>query len=212
MKIRTEAEFIDALNNSFAWRIKDISSLKQFIKQSSGSTQNLHIRSATALCYAHWEGFVKSATQIYLHYVLSKRLKYSDAKNNFLGFGVKAKVNALINTKKYKNADTVLRFILSQRDEKMNFKPEDNVYTGSNLNSEIFSHILFSIGISESHFESKYNFIDEVLLSRRNKVAHGEYLEIDYKDCLAMIDQLEILLRMYKDLIANMGIMQEFRL
>ena len=44
--------------------------------------------------------------------------------------------------------------------------------------------------ISTEPYETKFNLIDNSLVDRRNKVAHGEFLEIGGQDFGKLIDEI----------------------
>lgn len=78
MRLRTLSSLQDALDNAFAWRIKEIAAMKMSVESKSMSmTQTTLIRAGVPLLYAHWEGFIKQASQFYLEYVSNQRLKYN---------------------------------------------------------------------------------------------------------------------------------------
>ena len=58
---RTEQMLVDNLDNDLAWRIKELSIIKNKIPQSKNNEQEALIRAGVTILYAHWEGFVKNA-------------------------------------------------------------------------------------------------------------------------------------------------------
>jgi hypothetical protein len=59
---------------------------------------------------------------------------------------------------------------------------ETSVNTRSNLNSETLREILALLGLQSRNYLSKGPLLDEKLLANRNRVAHGERVEIDADD------------------------------
>jgi len=65
------------LDQDFAWRIKELTTIKNRIPQKKEDLQDALIRAGITMLYAHWEGFIKNATEQYLNYVSLRRLKHS---------------------------------------------------------------------------------------------------------------------------------------
>src|ERR1051325_3222069 len=87
--IRTLAELQDAMSEEFAWRKKELHSLKSLVISNEDTrNRNLFIRAAITLLYAHWEGFVGQIGHYYLEFVSQKRLKYEELSPHFLAMAV----------------------------------------------------------------------------------------------------------------------------
>lgn len=71
------------------------------------------------------------------------------------------------------------------------------------MKSHVFDNIAKSIGVSVNHFNTKYNFIDESLLKRRNCIAHGEYLDIDPTEWRNLSQETLSLMRTFKNEVLN---------
>ena len=85
MKVRTASQLIERLDDELAWRLHEIASLRDAIRRSSPPAQTALIRSAVALLYAHWEGFVKAAAVHYGSYISSTGITFSEAHLSFSG-------------------------------------------------------------------------------------------------------------------------------
>ena len=81
-------------------------------------------------------------------------------------------------------------------------KPEA-ISTNSNLSSNVFKNILFSVGLATAKYETKFNLIDESLVRRRNKIAHGEYLDIDYPEFQTLVKETLLTMRWFKTDLLN---------
>ncbi|MGB9026835.1 MAG: MAE_28990/MAE_18760 family HEPN-like nuclease, partial [Rhodomicrobium sp.] len=68
-KVRSREECLRAIQSDSAWRKKEIATLKGRIANSSDGDQAMLLRSAVVMLYAHWEGFVKTASTLYLSYI-----------------------------------------------------------------------------------------------------------------------------------------------
>ncbi len=67
----------------------------------------------------------------------------------------------------------------------------------------MFRSVVAAIAIDPAKYASRYNWIDKVLLARRNQIAHGERLEFDANEFPTLADETLMLLRWFKDDIEN---------
>lgn len=74
MKIRTIEELQNRLDDDFAWRRKELTVIYTNVSSSKQNQLNTNIRIGVVMLYAHWEGFIKNAAELYLIYVSSKKL------------------------------------------------------------------------------------------------------------------------------------------
>lgn len=68
MKIKTLEDLEDSLNTHLAWRKKEMMTLKLLIESGDEARITL-IRAGIALLCAHFEGFIKDASNDYLSFV-----------------------------------------------------------------------------------------------------------------------------------------------
>ena len=60
------------------------------------------------------------------------------------------------------------------------------VNTKANLKSEVLQEIMMSLGLDYSRLSTKEKLIDEKLLANRNRIAHGQYLNVAYAEYLEL--------------------------
>jgi len=209
-KIRTLTQLQEALDAEMSWRIKEISHFKLATK-TQPNTSRTFVRAGVTLVYAHWEGFIKSASESYLNFVENQGHKYRDLKTCFAVFGLKAKLVALRDSRKAKPNIDVLDFVISEIDRPAKMGMSSAIDTESNLTSKIFSNIATSLDISTSSYETKFKLIDESLVHRRNKVAHGEYLDLPLEEFMNLADEVLQMMRSYKTDIENAASLQGYR-
>ncbi|MFA6497923.1 MAG: MAE_28990/MAE_18760 family HEPN-like nuclease [Desulfurivibrionaceae bacterium] len=209
--IKTETHLQDALDSEFAWRIKEISTLKILVKTGRGIHANTAVRAGIPILYAHWEGFIKKSATYYLEYINNQRFKYKELKSCFVVFGIKRHINALVESKSSSVLIEALEFIRANMDERAKLKVESAIRTEFNLSSKVFSNIGKALGLQLSWYEPRYNLIDESLLNRRNTIAHGEYLDVDANGFRDLADEVILLLRTFKTDIENAVSLQSFK-
>lgn len=201
-KIRTLTQLQEALDSEMAWRIREISTFRLASKKE-GVEQQAFIRAGVAMVYAHWEGFIKAASESYLNFVNNQGHKYQDLKTCFVVFGLKSKLSLLSDGKKSKSNIEALEFIFSEMEKPAKMTLGSAINTESNLTSSVFSNIAQSIDIAIDQYETKFKLIDESLVNRRNSIAHGEYLDLKSAQFLELVDEILILMRLYKNDLEN---------
>ena len=177
MKIRTEDELQDVIDNEMAWRKKELTAIKVNISSSRKFAKDTALRSGIALLYAHWEGAIKNIAHFYLVYVSNLRLPYNKLKPNFLAISIKHDLSMFETTGKTTLHEKIVISIMRKQSENSNIPTKDIIKTSSNLSSDVFIEIMASIGLDCANYETSYKLIDEVLLNMRNKIAHGERLD-----------------------------------
>ncbi len=177
-KIRTLEDLNQRLTEDLIWRKKELSDLNGLIETKSFaySKCNAVLRSGVTLLYAHWEGYIKTAGTSYLEFVSRQSLTYDELAINFVAIAMKAKLKEATETNRATIFTEVTEFLLTKTSNCCSLSYEDTISTRSNLSSSILSEIICILGLDYSFYETKQVIIDEQLLKRRNKIAHGEYL------------------------------------
>lgn len=211
MKIRSINQLQDFLDSDFAWRLKDISALNSAVKVSKSLSKSTVIRAGVPLLYAHWEGFVKTAFEAYVSFVSLKRLKNEELASCFLVFGAKRHIENLESSKRADINIEAVEFFRTKMSERYKLSLSSAVNTESNLSSGVFENIATSVGVDHTKYASRYNLIDSSLLNRRNKIAHGEYLELDSRSYRNLADDVLMLIRWVKTDIENAASNQTYK-
>jgi hypothetical protein len=209
-KIRTLTQLQETLDIEMSWRIKEISDFKLVSKRQSG-TSHTFTRAGVALVYAHWEGFIKGASEAYLNFVNNQGHLYRDLKTCFALFGLKGRLTLLTSSRRAKLNIEALDFVFAELDKPAKMAMSSAIDTEANLTSKVFANIAASLDISISSYETKFNLIDESLVNRRNKVAHGEYLDLSPTDFVVLADEVLQMMRSYKTDIENAASLQSYK-
>ena len=72
--------------------------------------------------------------------------------------------------------------LLSDLSDNAELDWRNSVNTRSNLNADTLREVLALLGLNDVSYLSKGQLLDEKLLANRNRVAHGERVEIDPSD------------------------------
>jgi hypothetical protein len=208
MKIRSLDDLERRLADDLIWRKRELADLKNLIetRSFSPSKHNAVLRGGIALLYAHWEGYVKTVANSYLEFVSRQQLNYSDLAINFVAIAMKTELNKAQSTNKATVYTEVTAFILTQANQRSTIPYEGIVSTDSNLSSTVLREITCLLGLDYSFYELKEKIIDEKLLSRRNKIAHGEslpYLSLDREEYQELQEQILEMMENFRTQVEN---------
>lgn len=201
-KIRTLTHLQEVLDSEMAWRIREVSTFRLASKREGVEQQTL-IRAGVAMVYAHWEGFIKAASEHYLNFVNNQGHRYRELKTCFVVFGMKNRLALLGDSRKSKSSIEALEFVFSEMEKPAKMALGSAINTESNLTSSVFSNIAQSIDIAIDQYETKFKLIDESLVNRRNSIAHGEYLDLKSAQFIDLVDEVLTLMRLYKNDLEN---------
>lgn len=209
-KIRTVTILQDTLDREYAWRLRELNDLRLAIRGARPEAPTM-IRASVALLYAHWEGFVKAATESVIEFVAYQRIPYNQLKQCYIVLGLKGHLMELAQARKPRAATAALDFILGSLDKPATLPFRGAIDTESNLSSKVFSSIAEWIGIDIARYETKFTLIDSSLLERRNRIAHGEYLDVDAQAYIDLSNHVIELMRWYKTDIENLIALNAYR-
>lgn len=210
MRLRTKEDFVDLIDREIVWRKKELSYLKGNIKTNSPYFKT-HLRSGVVLLYAHWEGFVKNACELYLTYIKFQRLTYKELSENLIALSLKQNLSAFEQTNKSTIHCQIVDFLLNKLDERAAIPNNNVIKTGSNLNSNILQEILTTVGIDYTDYELKNNLLDSILLKNRNSIAHGEYVELNELNFNDLFDEIIWMMDDIKTKLTNSIVLESYK-
>ncbi len=79
----SETDFSAQITEDRNWRIKEISDMKTAIRRGDENLQRVLLRALVAICYAHWEGYVRYSAKKYLEHVALRRFQYGELDRQF---------------------------------------------------------------------------------------------------------------------------------
>lgn len=211
MKIRTIEELQNRLDDDFAWRRKELTVIYTNVTSAKQNQVNTNIRIGVVMLYAHWEGFIKNAAELYLIYVSSKKLNYNELQNNFIAVSLKAKLTVFQETNKNTIHTELVDFLLGNLNIRAQIPTENVIKTQSNLNSTILKEILSIIGVEYSQYELKEKFIDTQLLNIRNSIAHGQNPNINEIEFTELYKEITDLMNSIKNEIGNNAALTNYK-
>jgi MAE_28990/MAE_18760-like HEPN len=198
MKIRSMDDVNTELSRDLAWRKKELSTLKLV----QWEDHPVFLRSWLALLYAHWEGFIKSASCTYLEFVQFQRLQYRELAPNIIALAVRGRLRAASDSNQIRAHIDLTKFFMEGLNERCAISKE-SVSTRSNLSSRVLRDIVDSLGLDFSPYESKGHLIDERLVRVRNTIAHGEYLEVDFESVSELHSEVFEMIETFRTQVDN---------
>jgi hypothetical protein len=209
-QLRTSDMLLDFLDGEMAWRIKEIHQFKVAVETANGKNVDAHVRAGVAMLYAHWEGFIKSASNAYVNYLSHKAPRNSELKPCFVAMGMKAKISASQVSSKATASVEVVDFLLAEMDKPVQLPKTPSITAESNLSSSVFANIVLWIGIDSGPYETRFPLIDATLLDSRNRIAHGEFLSITPDRFVKLVEEILEMLRWFKTDIENAAVEKKF--
>lgn len=213
MKIRTLGELQDAIDADMGWRKRELTAIKTNIQVARKFAKDTALRSGIALLYAHWEGAIKNIAYYYLVYVSGLKLPYNAMKLNFYAISLRSELDGFMAVSKASLHTKIVNDMFEKYTTASQIPKDGVIRTNSNLNSLLFSEILHTIGLNSDIYESYYNLIDEVLLSMRNKIAHGERLDtlsLDESRYIEIHEKIFVLIDQFAVQVSNAAILKEY--
>lgn len=198
-------DFTEQITGDRTWRLKEISDLKSAVERADTNLQRVLLRSLIAICYAHWEGYVRFAARKYLEHIALHRLQYCDLNRQFLRNYFLPRLTALsISRASIVEQCSLIDEVLEARGRRFSKVNTSLIDTKSNLNFDVFSDICLICGVPTDFFRDQNTFIDVVLLKRRNAIAHGEDACIGIEDMNPVAQNTISLMRAFGDHLENL--------
>lgn len=202
----TEAELSSIFDTDLFWRRKELSDIKAAIKfvNDCDTTKRPLLRAIVMMGYAHWEGYVRTCANRYFEYLTLRRMPYSILERQIYVNGFLGRLDELHRAHVGLNDRCkLINEILDGLGERFSYVDPDLVNTKSNLSTDVMVDICVICGVDSSHFEASREFLDRLLLKRRNAIAHGqqEFIHVDEID--EFIANVLALMESFRDLLEN---------
>ena len=206
--LRTLTQLQDALDAERIWRLKELSTLRKKLlsgarKIGAANEDDLALlRPCVTMIYAHWEGFVKAACSSYLEFVALQRIPHKEMLPPFLALAARrhASESGLTGAE----ADrSMISFFRDHADSRGYIPYKNGVDAKNNLWFVVFRDIYESLGLSLKNYELKRHLIDTKLVSKRNAIAHGRFIDIKSEDVEELFDGIIKLMDEIKEQILD---------
>jgi hypothetical protein len=183
-KFRTKEQALDAMDDALSWRRIDLTFIKTLVESKANSDRQATVlRCAIPLLYAHWEGFIKQAGEIYLNHVAQQGISYSLLNSNFVALSIRGKLHGYPNRSQACVFNQAVDEIILALNSRASVPYKEVIDTKCNLGPDVFVGIMCQLGLPEDLFIDKIHVVKS-LLSSRNSIAHGKYVTVSLEDYL----------------------------
>lgn len=196
--------YIQEIETDLDWREAELAALRiMMINSNISSREKLVLyRAAWSLLYAHYEGFCKFALTVYYDKISRLGKRCSELPDTIRNFALSSAVKSIRN----RPIPEVIDDILSFRSNTLNAAPSfPEVDTRSNLWPSVLEELLECADLRVNEVEENKNRI-KTLVSRRNKIAHGE------KDIILDLAYYEEYEKAFREIAYNLAIQIETKI
>ena len=194
----SEDDLAAQLSRDLTWRVREISDLKAAVRASDETARPALLRALVTISYAHWEGHVRFSARKYLTHVALRKILFAALDLQFLRNYFLPRLSS-ISHKSIEERGQIVDAILAGGTNRFSQVNETLINTKSNLNHETLVDICRVCGADSATFAPHENFIDILLLKRRNSIAHGEDTFIAVEDLDEISDSTIALMRMFSN-------------
>lgn len=210
MIIRSASELSAFLDQELAWRKRELTTFRLLALRLRPHEQAAALRGGVCLLYAHWEGFIKLSATAYVNFVSRVGLHYRELSSNLLALSLRPRFREAGKARRDRLRIELTEFLLSAPQEPAEMPWRDAVDAEANLSAEVFRDIAAALGLDYAPYATKEPLIDARLLASRNKVAHGERVELAVDDYVDLHSNIVELLEMFRDDILNAAVLKKF--
>lgn len=210
MRVATIDDLSQSLTADMTWRIREITDLRANVR--TAATKVSSIRATIPILYAHWEGHVKICAEGYVGFVAARRMRFGELQTGFLLAPLRSDFDR-ISSGRISKIDQILLIRKASETEHHTFRGNFKklIETRSNLSHDVLCEILGVLGIDASEFDGEADFIDRILLERRNFIAHGATAYLDEDALEDMIERTIGLMRSFQNCIENAALMGAYK-
>lgn len=200
----TESDLSDLLDAELVWRRKELADLKAAIADAKQTSRPALIRALVTMTYAHWEGYIRSASNRYFEHITLKRRSYAELDRQYYVNTFLVRLQALFSSKSnVAQGCELIENILDQGATKFAYINPALIDTRSNLNTDVIVDICRICGVDSAYFVQKSTYIDVILLKRRNAIAHGQVEPIDESEADTLVSEALALMAHFRSLLEN---------
>lgn len=200
----TDADLSELFDDDLIWRRKELSDIKAAIKAADSHAKPPLLRAIIAMSYAHWEGYVRTCANRYFEHLVLRKKPYKELERQFYVNAVLTRLDALyLSRVSVSERCKLVNAILDGFAGRFSYVNPQLIDTRSNLSSDVISDICQICGVDSSHFEANRDFLDRLLLKRRNAIAHGQQEFIDSGEVDGLVANTLSLMEHFRTLLEN---------
>jgi hypothetical protein len=212
-QVRTPDDFSAAITSDLTWRIREISDFRAAVRRMDAAYRPSVLRAGVPLIYAHWEGHVVFVARAYVDFLATRRPTYGTLQSSFRLNEFYGEFRRLSQTElNYQQQINLIKRIASSGTAQFRRVNPEIVSSGSNLKSDILSDLCSYLSIDVNRFSDDFEFIDKILVHRRNNIAHGQFMNVEESTLIDMSDRVIKIMRMFNNAVDNDVILGAYRL
>lgn len=198
----------EELTSEFNWRLREIHQLRSALNDVDDRDRESVARAAFVLLYAHWEGFVKRALEIYAAYLIRLNRRVEALPSGASVLLLRNELNHLFGSSKRSNKQlsVIIDRITGSGKRKLSKNNVKNLVDVANMYFSSFEDICVICGVDATEFDDQREFIDKILLRRRHQIAHGSSLKVGREDFEAASDRVIELARRFRNRLESVFI------
>lgn len=203
-KPHTEQNLSDLFDEDLVWRRRELSDLKSATKSADAAAKPVLLRALIAMSYAHWEGYVRVCASRYFEYLTIRRKRYAELERQIYVNTILNRLDALHKSRmSLASRCEIVNEILDGTNGTFRFVHPKLIDTKSNLNTDSIKEICLICSVDSSYFETKSVFIDQLMLKRRNAIAHGQQEFIAESEMDGLVAETLSLMQQFRTLLEN---------
>lgn len=196
------------LDTELIWRKQELTTIRLTIDtfgNEEDSRKRAFLRAYLCILYAHWEGFVKTASLAYIRHVSMQSIRLGDLSPNLVALALGRQIRDAGRSNKLELHTDLTELLMGPLDQMFEVKTDDIFLLDGNLNIETLKEILFALGVDSVSYETRKPIIDYRLLGNRNAAAHGQQLNIGWESYPDLHDTVIDLVDHFKQDVETIG-------
>lgn len=200
----TEQNLSDIFDEDLIWRRKELSDMKAAVRGADKQAKAVLLRAMITMCYAHWEGYVRTCAIRYFEHLTMRRRPYTEFERQVYVNTFLVRIDGLHKGRTSLEARCkLINDIIDGTVGKFNYVNPSLIDTKSNLNTDTIKEICIICSLDYTYFESQRDFLDQLILKRRNAIAHGRIEFIAESEMDKLVADILALMGHFRTLIEN---------
>lgn len=202
----------DQFDANLIWRRKELSDIKTAATRADAQAKSALLRALITMCYAHWEGYVRVCANVYFEHLAMRRLRYIEFERQIYVNSFLVRLDAFHRNKiSIALRCKLINEILDGAENRFGYVSASLIDTKSNLNTDTIKDICLICAVESRQFEDKREFIDWIVVKRRNAIAHGQQEFIEETDVDDLVGGTLGLMMHFRNLLENKVYTQAYR-
>jgi hypothetical protein len=207
----TEQDLSDIFDEDLIWRRRELSDMKAAVKQADYAAKPVLLRAIITMSYAHWEGYVRVCANRYFQFLAIRSKTYKDLERQVYVNTFLVRLDTLHQGRtSLESRCQLVNDILDRTGKTFREVNPKLIDTKSNLSADVIKEICMICSIDASYFDSKRIFIDQLVLKRRNAIAHGQQEFIQESEIDGLITDILALMHHFRTLLENKVYLKEY--